>query len=197
MTVEPFTLLAGELVLDALTDADIPRITEYCQDPAFERFLTIPWPYDRDDAEFFVREIAQAGWESGQELTWAIRLDGALLGVVSVRKASTMIGYWIGAEHRGRGYMSRAVRAVIDWVFESGWSDIVRWEARLGNMASLSVARKLGFQYVDIGPAFTAARDGTSPPSWRAELHLGDDRSVKSGWPPAPTEEEIRAAESA
>ncbi len=184
--MEPFTLSAGELVLDSLTDADIPLIAEYCQDPLFEKFLTIPWPYSYDDAEFFVREIAHGGWAKAEELTWAIRLDGALLGVVSVRKASTMIGYWIGAEHRGAGHMSRAVSAVIDWVFESGWSDIVRWEARIGNMASLSVARKLGFRYVDVGPAFTTARDGSSPPSWRAELHLDDDRSVKSGWPAAP-----------
>lgn len=186
MTVEPFTLSTDELVLDSLTDADIPLITEYCQDPLFEKFLTIPWPYHQTDAEFFVREIAHGGWARGDEYTWAIRLDGMLLGVVSVRKASTMIGYWIGAEHRGAGYMSRAVAAVIDWVFDSGWSDIVRWEARIGNMASLSVARKLGFRYVDIGPAFTTARDGSSPPSWRAELHVHDDRSVKDGWPDAP-----------
>lgn len=187
MTVEPFTLSAGDLVLDSLTDADIPLITEYCQDPLFEKFLTIPWPYSQADAEFFVQEIAHGGWASGDEYTWAIRLDGKLLGVVSVRKASTMIGYWIGAEHRGAGYMSRAVAAVIDWVFERGWSDIVRWEARIGNMASLSVARKLGFHYVDIGPAFTTARDGSSPPSWRAELRVHDDRSIKNGWPDDPT----------
>ena len=120
--MEPFTISTGELVLDSLTDADVPAITEYCQDPLFEKYLTIPWPYSQADAEFFVREIAIGGWARGDELTWAIRHDGKLLGVVSVRAGSSMIGYWIGAEHRGAGYMTRAVTAVVDWVFKSGWS---------------------------------------------------------------------------
>lgn len=183
MTVRPFDLSAGDLVLDALTENDIPLITEYCQDPLFEQFLTVPWPYSEADAEFFVKEVAHGGWERGDELTWAIRRDGLLLGVVSVREGSGMIGFWIGAQHRGAGHMTRAMTAVIDWVFESGWSDIVRWEARLGNVGSLIVARKTGFQYVDIGPALTPSRDGSSPDCWRAELHAGDDRSVKDGWP--------------
>lgn len=181
--MEPFTLSAGELILDLPTEADIPLVAEYCQDPLFEKFLTIPWPYSHADAEFFVREVVHGGWSGGDELTWAIRHEGKFLGVVSVRESNSMIGYWIGAEHRGAGHMSRAVRAVIDWVFESGWSDTVRWEARIGNTGSLALARTLGFQYTDIGPAFTTARDGSSPASWRAELHAQDDRSVKHGWP--------------
>lgn len=153
--MEPFTLSAGEIVLDVPVDAEI-----------------------------FVREVVRGGWSRGDELTWAIRHDGKFLGVLSVRAANSMVGYWIGAEHRGTGYMSRAVTALIDWVFESGWSDIVRWEARVGNTGSLALARKTGFQFTGIGPAYnTPARDGSSPPSWRAELHKHDDRSVKDGWP--------------
>lgn len=181
--MEPVTLYADGLVLDQPTEADIPSITTYCQDPLFEQFLTVPWPYSQEDAEFFVNEIAHGGWDRGDELTWAIRRDGVLLGVVSIRSGSGMIGYWIGAEHRGAGYMTRAVNTVIDWTFETGWSDIVRWEARLGNVGSLVVARKTGFRYVDIGPAFTPSRDGSSPDCWRAELRATDDRSVKDGWP--------------
>ncbi|MEO7350075.1 MAG: GNAT family N-acetyltransferase [Terrimesophilobacter sp.] len=181
--MEPFTLTAGELTLDLPTEADIPLITEYCQDPLFEKFLTIPWPYSQADAEFFVHEIVQPGWRSGDELTWAIRLDGQLLGVISVRAGSSMIGYWMGAEHRGSGHMSRAVAAVIDWVFDSGWSEIVTWEARIGNIGSLAVARAMGLRYTGIGPAFTASRDGSTPDCWRAELHASDERTRKDGWP--------------
>lgn len=181
--MEPLTLSAGELILDSLTNADIPLITQYCQDPLFEKFLTIPWPYSQADAEFFVAEVAHGGWDRGDELTWAIRHGGQFLGVISVRAASSMIGYWIGEEHRGSGHMSRAATAVLDWVFESGWSDIVRWEARIGNVGSFAVARTMGFQYTGITPAYTPSRDGSTPDCWRAELRAGDDRSRKDGWP--------------
>ena len=41
--------------------------------------------------------------------------------------------------------MPRAVAAVLDWVFASGWSDTVAWEAVEGNIASLVVAHKTGW----------------------------------------------------
>lgn len=66
--MRPFTLGAGELLLDEPTEADVDAIAGYCQDPVFERFLTLPWPYARKDAEFFVNEYVPHGWESGTEV---------------------------------------------------------------------------------------------------------------------------------
>ena len=181
--MEPVTLYADALVLDQPTEADIPFVTEYCQDPLFEKFMTLPWPYSKKDAEFFVHEYVPGGWSRGDEVTWAIRADGTFLGVVGVREENSMIGYWMGAEHRGNGYMTSAVAAAVNWVFTNGWSDSVRWEAVEGNFASLQVARKTGFRYSGLGPALVTARDGSAPPSWRAELRKADDRTVKGGWP--------------
>ena len=181
--MEPVALRAGELVLDQPTEADIPLITEYCQDPLFEKFMTLPWPYARKHAEFFVNEFVPGGWSRGDEVTWAIRSAGAFLGVVGVRAENLMIGFWLGIPHRGKGYMPRAVTAVLDWVFASGWSDTVRWEAVEGNDASLVVARKAGFRFTGIGPALIPDRDGSIPRSWKAELSTSDTRSPKPGWP--------------
>lgn len=181
--MEPFTLSTGELILDSLTDADIPLILEYCQDPLFEKFLTIPWPYTRSDAEFFVHEVAHPGWKRGDELTWAIRKGGTFLGVISMRSKDSMIGYWLGDTHRGHGYMPQAVTAVIDWVFSSGWSETVTWEAVEGNLASLVVAQKTGFRYSGIAPARTQFRKNTTPQCWHGVLRSDDDRTRKPGWP--------------
>lgn len=181
--MEPFTLRAGSLLLDQPLAADIDAIARYCQDPVFERFMTLPWPYARKDAEFFVHEYVPGGWSRGDEVTWAIRESGALIGVVGLREQSAMIGFWLGAEHRGRGHMPRAVTAVLDWVFAGGWLNTVRWEAVEGNTASLAVARKTGFRYTGVRPALVTARDGTSPPSWQAELAASDTRNPQPGWP--------------
>jgi RimJ/RimL family protein N-acetyltransferase len=188
--VQPFTLEAdsavgGRLLLDQPTEADIDAITGYCQDPVFERFLTLPWPYERKDAEFFVNEYVPHGWETGTEVTWALRRDEVLLGVVGVRASRSMVGFWLGAPHRGRGYMPLAVSAVADWAFANRWLDRIRWEAVVGNAASLAVARKAGFRYTGIEPANVVGRDGSRPDSWQAVLHAEDDRAPKPGWPDA------------
>lgn len=184
--MQPFTLTAGPLTLDQPTEADIPAIVEYCQDPVFERFMAIPWPYQRKDAEYFVHRFVPAGWEYSAEFTWALReADGTFLGVVGIRAHNAMIGFWLGAPHRGHGYMPLAVSAVADWAFSSGRPgfDTVRWEAVEGNAASLTVARKTGFSYIGIAPAIVTARDGSSPPSWQAVLRAADGREQKPGWP--------------
>ncbi|WP_168625596.1 GNAT family N-acetyltransferase [Cryobacterium sp. BB307] len=180
--MEPFDLTAGPLVLDQPTRADVPLITEYCQDPLFEAFMTLPWPYEPKHAEFFVDEFVPRGWSSDTEVTWALRRDGEFLGVVGLRK-NTMIGFWLGAPHRGSGYTPLAVNAVVDWAFESGWVPEVRWEAIVGNTASLAVARKAGFTYTGVESAMVTGRDGSHPDSWQAVLRPTDSRSPKTGWP--------------
>lgn len=185
--MEPFSLHSDGLVLDPPTAADIDEVTRYCQDPLFERFMTLPWPYRRQDSEFFVEEFVPKGWSTGDELTWALRVaEGApILGVLSVRANSTDIGFWLGAEHRGRGYMPDAVRLATGWVLETGFAGMsdIRWECVVGNASSAAVARKCGFRYEGVAPSRLVHRDGTHPPSWHAVLRASDDGTPRAGWP--------------
>lgn len=185
--MKPVTLGTERLLLDAPTAADVDDVTRHCQDPFFETFLTLPWPYHRSDARFFVDEFVPDRWASGAEASWAIRQAGGgeLLGVIGLRMATADVGFWIGAEHRGKGFVTEAVGAVCDWVFTHGIGDIrsIRWECLVGNLASAAVARKSGFSFAGTGPAAMVYRDGTRPDSWRGILHLDDDRLVKTGWP--------------
>lgn len=179
----PVVLASGNLLLDQPTTADIALVTQYCQDPLFEHYLTLPWPYQRSDAEFFVTEFVPAGWSSGTEATWALRAEGRFLGVIGLRRPTGMIGFWLGAEHRGHGWMPRAVTAVVDWASTHGYVDPVRWECVVGNLASMSVARTTGFTFTGTGPATVTSRDGSHPESWHGELHSTDSREPKPGWP--------------
>jgi RimJ/RimL family protein N-acetyltransferase len=186
VTVQPFTLTTGRLRLDELQPGDAQAVFDYCQDPDFERYLTIPWPYRLADADYFIAEHAPEGWRSGNELTWAMRSsEGGLLGVVGLRTKLERfdIGFWLGAAHRGNGYMPEAVRAVLDWAFDTGFADEVSWECVAGNLASAIVARKLGFTFMGERPSVLPARDGSHPLSWHALLRASDDRTVKPGWP--------------
>jgi RimJ/RimL family protein N-acetyltransferase len=182
--MEPVTLTTARLVLDQPTLADVDVVTQYCQDPLFERYMVTPWPYRRSDAETFIGTLVPGWWESGSEFTWALRLDGELIGCVGYRTVGKDIGYWLGEPHRGNGYVPEAVGAVLDWIFDGG-GDTVLWECKPGNMSSLAVARKTGFTFTGEGPALFTDRDGGHPIAWRARIDAGDPRVPTGGWPAA------------
>jgi RimJ/RimL family protein N-acetyltransferase len=187
--VIPVELRSERLLLSMPLASDVDAIAHYCQDPLFEKYLTTPWPYARTDAEEYVERIVPRWWEEGSEFAWAIRSpdDSALLGMISWRTRGDL-GFWMGAEHRGRGYMVEALTAVVDWVFADAVVDgrpvdRIEWETLPGNFASAYVARAAGFRFTGHAPVLIPARDGSHPDSLHAELRREDDRGRKAGWP--------------
>ena len=180
--MKPETLRTARLVLDLPSADDVDLTTEYCQDPIFERFLTTPWPYTRDDALAFLVDVVPGAWKRDTEFTWAIRHEGEFMGLISYRPMNHEVGFWLGAPHRGHGYMTEATNAVLDWAFEHGDDDI-RWECIVGNAESVSVARKCGFTYTGEGPSHAQSRDGSHPSSWHGLIRKSDSREPKPGWP--------------
>jgi RimJ/RimL family protein N-acetyltransferase len=180
--MKPVTLRTARLVLDQPTLDDVDLVTEYCQDPVFEEYMVTPWPYERHDAEVFLGELVPRWWDNDSEYTWALRRDGELIGVVGYRTGGRDIGFWLGAPHRGKGYMPEAVATILDWIFERTDTDVI-WECMIGNASSVAVARKTGFRFLGEGTAMFANRDGDHPPAWQATLSKADSREPKPGWP--------------
>ena len=52
--MHPVVLTTERLVLHTPMARDRDRIVEYCRDPLFETFMTLPWPYEPKHAEGFV-----------------------------------------------------------------------------------------------------------------------------------------------
>ena len=182
----PIDLSSPLLRLDQLVPADAEHVFRYCQDPLFERYLTVPWPYARSDADSFISGYVPGGWESDSEYTWALRGPDApeLLGVIGLRLPSGSIGFWLGAPHRGHGYMVEAQRLVFDWAFDHDVVDAIHWECLLGNMASARAARKAGFTFTGEAPSSAPYRDGSHPASWQGWVLPADDRQpTAAGWP--------------
>jgi RimJ/RimL family protein N-acetyltransferase len=191
--VEPVELHTERLTLSVPTLDDVDAITRYCQDPLFEQFLTTPWPYGRADAVAFVDAVAR-WWAEESEYTLGIRLGetdagggvdaggGPLIGMIGWRRRGD-VGFWMGADHRGQGYMVEALAAMVEWVFVEHAPDRITWETLPGNLASARVARAAGFRFTGIAPVLVPARDGSHPDSWHGELLRDEDRDPKPGWP--------------
>lgn len=80
---------------------------------------------------------------------YGIWLDGTLVGgVMFTRFDSTSgvceVGCWLEAAGEGRGLVTRACRALIDWAFTERGMTRVEWWAAAGNTRSIEVARRLG-----------------------------------------------------
>jgi RimJ/RimL family protein N-acetyltransferase len=203
--MRPVRLSSPRVLLNEPAPSDTDRVFEYCQDPLFERYLTIPWPYEREHAEGFLGEYVPTGWMSDREYTWAVRDPAAgagsdLLGVIGLRLAGESvaadasvhrmgsIGFWLGGPHRGHGLVPEAQRLVADWAFSTGTIEVLHWECLLGNVASARAAWKSGFRYSGVARSASVYRDGSYPESWHGHLAVGDDRRPQPGWPAAAIE---------
>lgn len=185
--MEPVTLRTERLVLSIPTEADVDAITAACQDPEVPRWTTVPSPYSRANAEDFVGLVA-SWWADGVETVWAIRWDGALAGMIGLHRITehpqggdAEIGFWGTAAHRGKGLMSEAARAVVDFAFDGLGLARVEWRAVVGNIPSARTARALGFRYEGM------LRQGLTSPrgrddGWIAGLLASDDRTP-TDWP--------------
>jgi ribosomal-protein-alanine N-acetyltransferase len=91
---------------------------EYCQDPDVTRYLI--WHPHQDLAEtlnFLTGCVSR--WESGEELTWGITQQGhdRVIGMVAcrLRGHAADLGYVLARQYWSRGYVTEAVRAVVEW----------------------------------------------------------------------------------
>lgn len=182
------TLHTNRLQLSPPVAADARAIMDACQDPAVQRWTTIPVPYSLGDADFFIEHVSQAGWHSGTAATWAIRLGGAFVGMIDLHDIAdrgAVIGFWLAAEHRGSGLLHEAATAVLDYAFaaepDGRGLQRVSWAAGVGNVGSARVAQRLGFRFEGTARRELVIR-GERFDSWQAGLLPGDDRAV-SDWP--------------
>jgi RimJ/RimL family protein N-acetyltransferase len=157
--------------LRPLRENDIDAVTEGCRDPESIRWTTVPTPYSRGDAEFFVRDHAPATWARGHGAVFAIRDEqdawaGSMgLSIDPADPGIGEVGYLVAPWARGRGYATRALHSLTDWGFDTLGLQRIAWRAHLGNDASRRVAEKAGFTIEGVQRAGCAQR-GARRDAW-------------------------------
>lgn len=198
------TLHDDRLLLSPPIGADVDAITEACQDPDIAEWVTVPSPYTRADAEGFLAHLVEPGWESGRELTWAIREGDRptdrLLGMVGlhgVGDGSAELGYWGAPWSRRSGVVQRAVGLVLDHAFAPAGPGLERvlWTAFVGNWPSRRIAWRAGFR-VEGTIRLHGVQRGRRRDSWVGTILRGDERRPAEPWPAEGTDADgaVRAA---
>ncbi|MBN2196197.1 MAG: GNAT family N-acetyltransferase [Polyangiaceae bacterium] len=122
-----------------------------------ERWL--PWvPYNGSlETTMHYAEASAADWDAGRALRFCIRSNPGheLLGVVGLDSCvylhrSCELGYWLKREATGRGLMTEAAKACIDFAFRTVGFHRIRCAAGTNNYPSLRVIGRLGFRFEGI-----------------------------------------------
>ncbi len=111
----------------------------------------LPWAASATEASThaFIRHTRRQLAEN-QGLNPAIIVDGAIAGNAGLvrvewRDERAAIGYWLAEEYQGRGVMTAAVAAVIDYAFDTLGLYRLELEAAVDNARSRAIAERLGF----------------------------------------------------
>jgi RimJ/RimL family protein N-acetyltransferase len=127
--------------------ADVDEIVECIDgDPEIARWLDqVPQPYTRKDARGYVGGIGE------QAFAIVDAESGRLLGSIGVRwnerRDVGEIGYWVRADARGRGVVTRALRLVSRFAFEHEGAARLQLRADVDNVGSRRAAEKAGFSF--------------------------------------------------
>lgn len=91
------------------------------------------------------------GYANGTSYRFALVLDGAIGGAVglediAMQNKSAKIGYWQSKTLQGRGCVTAAVRAVLEYGFETRGLNLIEIRAATGNTKSRAVAERVGMK---------------------------------------------------
>ncbi len=147
----PPTLTTERLTLRPLKTSDAEAIFAIYSHPEVMRYWSSPAMHELQEAHRFIERAAE--YLAAQDsLTWGMTRHGEdkVIGVCvlhgySVQNKRSEVGYVLGREYWGQGYMNEALVAMVDYAF--GPCQLIRLEADLDprNAASEKALARLGF----------------------------------------------------
>jgi RimJ/RimL family protein N-acetyltransferase len=99
--------------------------------------------------------------------------DGALMGWINARKQSAegrvaTVGYWIGEQFHGQGYMTEAATAFVPLAWSALDVDVIEAGAQPENAASISILKRLGMHHVGDREELAPVRNRVERCAWYA-----------------------------
>ena len=140
-------LTDGVVVLRDWEDRDVEPAARACADPEITRWTRVPEDNSPEDIRAFLATPAE-----GVRLVVSDAQTDELLGTIGLLREAAEdrraeLGYWVAAEHRGRGIAVRAVNLLADWAFAERGLARLELHVDPANSASIRVAEKAGFEF--------------------------------------------------
>ena len=163
------TLDGPRVALRWLTEADAGALFAIFSHPTVMRFWSTPPMADVAQAGKLVADI-QEGFRSQRLFQWGVsrREDGRIIGTctlfaINASQGRAEVGYALGHEYWGQGFMKEALTALVDYSFRK--LALRRLEADIDprNVGSLHAVERIGFR-----------REGLLRERWKVNGELQD-----------------------
>jgi len=152
----PQPIETERLLLRRSRPEDAATISAYRSDPNVNR----QQGWDRTDLEGVLADIVEmSGRSPGEPGGWVQftveeRSGGRIVGDVGLSVADgepgvIKVGYTIDPAFQGLGYATEAIRALVEYAFETLGAELVRAHASAENAPSIRVAEKVGMRLVE------------------------------------------------
>ncbi len=149
MSVLPAHLETARMRLRPLRAHDVEAVLAYAVDREFGRFVAMPFPYRRADAEAFVARGVATDWAIAP--AWAIERDGQVVGSIHLEvdpaQRRARLGLGIARAHWRQGLGAEAARAAVDWAFATLPITRVYATADARDVAGQQLLTALGMQH--------------------------------------------------
>ena len=105
---------------------------------------------DPDRTRGFTVRAAEA-WASGDDRAFTLVHDGAVCGHCALMRVDVLarqceIGYWLRSDLCGKGLMTEAAIAIVDYGFREEAFHRIELHAGIDNAPSIRIAEKIGFR---------------------------------------------------
>lgn len=151
----PAAFETRRLILRRPVAADAePIFHDYAQDAAVARFLVWAPHHELSETSAFLADCEQ-WWRDGSRYPYVLAArerPEQPLGMIEIRLDGTRVhfGYVLGRRHWGRGYMSEALRALVDWALAQPQIHRAQAFCDIDNIGSARVMEKAGMQFEGI-----------------------------------------------
>ena len=158
-TIRKTPVMGQQCLLVPIEPSDGPELWAAVDGSRWHLERWLPWvPFNNTpDASQRYAEACAADWDAGRAVRFAVRdvQQRELLGVVGLDSCVHLhraceLGYWLKREATGRGMMTDAAKACVDFAFKRMGVHRIRCAAATDNYQSLRVIARLGFRFEGI-----------------------------------------------
>ena len=137
------------LILRSLKLKDADDVQQLRSDARVNKFLQRPHTINVKQAKEFIKLI-QNNVANGKSLYWAITHNQEFIGTIclwnlDIENDIAELGYELKFEAQGKGFMSEAVKAVIDFAFKKMCVKTITAFPKQGNFKSIQLLKKNNF----------------------------------------------------
>lgn len=150
------TIETEHLCLRKLEEADLADLFAYASDPEVAKYVTWPVHKSVNDSKQYLKFILKQ-YDLGQIAPWGITLkhSNTLIGTIdfvswNTAHHSAEIGYALARQYWGRGIVTEAAKALVDFGFKQMALQRIQARCYVENIGSARVMKKIGMQFEGI-----------------------------------------------